>query len=354
MTPLPPAHMLQLLPQDADCPAVTVPVSMTASAAKTAGTGSRIIGQYTAAGTSAGIYRNKDSTHYTYSGIRGGDLKSLINFDEARYYRWDTVAKIWKPTYLYTVSYDAQNRPVTEIIQTWSTASSSSINTNRINFSYNLQGQPTLIKTDVWNLGTNSWSNYQQYASFSYNSSGDPTSYVFQQWKPSSGSWVNSQRYTGTYNSHGDEMSWLTETWNTTSSAWNNMVSETYAYNGAYKITNYMHQSWDAPNARWRYDYNYIYYYNTSNYATGYTLRKGDAIGTSWINTDSFNYPSLNTAGSPLKQMGYTWNANAWKPATRYTIAYTSANLESGSTREDWNGSDYINTMRDFSTYNAF
>jgi hypothetical protein len=52
--------------------------------------------------------------------------------------------------------------------------------------------------------------------------------------------------------------------------------------------------------------------------------------------------------------MGYVWNANTWKPASRYTIAYTSANLESSSTREDWNGSDYLNTIRDFSTYNSF
>jgi hypothetical protein len=353
-TPLPAAHMLQLLPQNADGPTVTFPIQRAATAAKTAGTGSRITGEYTATGTIAGVYRNKDSTHYTYSGIRGGDLNSNIYFDEERDYRWDTVANVWKPTYLYTVTYDPQNRPVTEIIQTWSTATNAFVNTNRINFSYDLQGNPILIKTEVWNLGTNTWNNYQQYTNFVYNSAGNPTSYEFQQWKISSSAWVNSQRYTGTYNSHGDETNWLTETWNTATAAWNNKVNEDYSYNAAFYPTRYGHESWDVLNARWRNDYNYVYYYNSSNHDIGYTRQIGDVIGTSWINADSFNYPSLNTMGSPLKEMGYTWNSNAWKPATRYTIGYSSANLETSSTREDWDGANYINKMRDFSTYNSF
>lgn len=353
-TPLPPEHTPQLLPAGMDYPAAAYnPFQDISAAAKAAGTASRITGAYTAGGA-VGIYRNKDSVHYTYSGTRGGDLNGIINFDNASYYRWDTAGNAWRPTYLYILSYDAQNRPNAEVIQTWASSTSSFVNSNKISFSYDVQGRPTLIKNEVWNLGTNAWNNYQQFTSFTYNASGKPASYTLQQWKPSSSSWVNFQRFTGSYSAHGDLTGWVTEIWNAASSAWINMTNERYTYNAAYKNIRYERQTWDAGNNRWKNDLGYSYYYNSSNQNNGYTRQIGDIIGLSWVNTDSFHYSAVNSAGYPLTQLGYVWTSSMWQPATRYTVTYNSANLENYSLREDWNGSSFVNTQRDFSNYNSF
>lgn len=323
------------------------------AAEKTAGTGSRIVSEYKGGGTAVGGYRNRDSIYYTYSGLRGGDLKGAINFDVARAFRWDTVAYGWKPSFLYTMSYDAQNRPTSEIVQFWNAGTSTFINAYRYTFSYNTQGRPTVLKTESWNGGTSTWVNSLQYMGFTYNAAGQNTGYTSQTWKVSTSAWVNSQRFSGTFASHGGMLTWLTEIWNATTSAWGNMYNEAYTYNTANKPNRYTYRTWDAANTTWKNGEAYFYYYNSLNQPIAFSRQIGSTTGSGWAYTDSVGY-TLNSMGSPVTEMDYLYSGANWQQVKKYTYTYTSANLESGAVLEVWNGTDFDNNARNYSSYNSF
>jgi hypothetical protein len=322
--------------------------SSTDALAKKAATASRLIGEY----HGPGFYNDKDSTGYTYSGYRGGDLETPISFDTRTLYYWDTAAHIFKWQNRNQRTYDLSNRILSDTSYNVNVAGALVYSLLKT-YQYDGSGRPIYQLTQQWKTASSSWVTAGQVQT-SY--SGQDSIMLSQIWDITSSIWVNAGRTTYTRDGLGRVVRYVSEIWNSSTSAWDNDVRYSYAY-GHGRVDTFEIEQWNRNIPYW---YNYqrnIAMYNTSGQHVGFLRQVNPSAGFQYpyASYDSTVYTVLNTNGLPLVAVYYVWDYSyGWQLRSRTTYTRNAAGNALTETGEQmWYG-NLVPRTRYTTTYNSF
>ena len=325
------------------------------AAQKGAATAERLIAMYYANGAPGGNMATQDSATYKYSGTRGvnpalsfmtiDNMRMEALFDTGVNYHWNSVGSLYAADKRVSKTFDAANRPATYIYQQFSAGAW----TNRLRgaYTYNAQGRDSIYRTDGWNGNTQTWEPSYRHI-YTYNASGDVTRELGQVYSSANNTWDDDLQLVYTYNAAGALTSFEEDNWN---NAWVPSFQDVYTYTPAGKFSSLTSRNWDATTGAWVNAYRDLSFYNAGNNEVA-TERQFD-YGSGWEGVDSTSHVSLNGAGMPLLDSGFSKINGAWQFSNRVTTTYTSGNLQSTILKERWFNNTLENYYREFSFYDA-
>jgi hypothetical protein len=125
-------------------------------------------------------FKRNDSTAYSYlSTSRGGDLNSLLKFDESL--NWSFVAgDSLNNNARELQEFDASNNLTTKITQTWNSVAGTWDNQFKYIYTYNSANKITSMVTQHWD-GTSAWVTDSKNV-YSYNAANQLSTDLFQAW----------------------------------------------------------------------------------------------------------------------------------------------------------------------------
>ena len=293
-------------------------------------TGSRLIAKADWHNDGA-VFVPTDTTNYTYSGGRGGDLTHKMKFDEAIMSNYDGTAAAFVATMDTLQTFDANNNLETRIARSWNAIllswtnvskslyfysagnlstvvyqvwdGSNFINSSNHVYTYDPSNRLTQDKYGIWNSLTAAFDasseiNYFYDGSgnmiqknnvaisgtsftqvnqenYSYDAANHLLTDVYSQWNGLA--YVPQYMTTNTYDTVGDRLTSQYSTYNSGTSTWNNVTLHTYSgFNTVMMPTAELDQVWDTTGGgMWDNSIMYTYTYNTNNQLT-------NSVGESW------------------------------------------------------------------------
>ncbi len=331
---------------------------------------SRLIATNTERWTS-GSWAEQDSTHYTYSGTRGGEYVNsqlFADYDLGQSWYWQGGT----PTNanLYERTYDANNRLIQTVIKFWNNAAwtnntretttygpygltdflseewdgSAWVGSYRINYIFDAAGNEITGQRDIWN-GT-VWVGSTKVFS-TYNANNELLTRTTQNYQSST--WRNQYRYFYTLDAAGNILSYTYETWNTGTSAWEPSNRRQYTYNAAGKELTMVLQQYN--NGNWEDDDRETRTYNGQGYLTR-KLIETYASGT-WQNTQRTDY-TPNSVGLDTEKLVYSWANGIWNETSRDRSTYDAAGNKLTFVTSTYVSGAWNDQYSAVYTYNAF
>jgi hypothetical protein len=234
------------------------------------------------------VWAPVDTTHYTYSGNRGGvnpEDNQPLGFDNGNQYKWQGSA--WQPSQKTTNTYDAANKTLSETVQNY-------INGN--------------------------WRNYYRYL-FAYDANENELTDNYQGWDTLGNWWHELIADTFTYNAQNLLITQITFD----SAGYIYGALDSFVYNGAGEAINRFSYEWDTTHSNWGLPYQDVYVnYNAAKLLSDLTLQWN---GSSWVN--SANDTSVyDNNGNLLSQTLLAWNTTFWATQMQYIYRYDAGNNE--------------------------
>ncbi len=182
-----------------------------------------------------------DSTTYTYSADRGGDLNHAMYFDISRTYKYDTTIHGFKNVVFDSTvqTFDGNNRLLTNIINNYRKTVYTYDNNDRV-LAEAIYEQPYLF---------NKWM-YSQNFIYTYDASGNLLQSI-QQMGDTSNVWHNQLQTKNTYNTDDKLVHSLYQTANMATNVWVNSSQSLYNYGNNYHYQENAIQNWDTTNNAW-------------------------------------------------------------------------------------------------------
>jgi len=280
---------------------------------------SRLIGAATWTNNGA-MFKLSDSSSYTYSGNRGGDLMHTMMYDAANTYTWNDSAYLNSTMVVNT--YDSLNNMLTSTTSNWDTATASWV---------------LISKTLYFSTGT------------TLNSS------IYQIY---SGGWVNVSENLYAYNSSNQMTQQSTLNWNSLTSSFDPSTASVYSYDGSGNMTSQVDYTYSTVTLGYVETDQYNYTYNAGNQMLTemYSLYSTSALST----TPSYMYTnSYDTAGDMLTTLYQTYNAStaAFVNISLNIFGNFTAQMPQMEIEQNWDtvgGGKFDTVMMFNNSYNSF
>ena len=267
-----------------------------------------------------------DSSSFSYSNGRGGDLSHPMMFDNGTTWNYDTayhnqsyivqtfdgngnvtsrVTEFWNGSgwQLLTntlFTYTTGNKMTTMIMQNWNGMAWAPVAQDV--YSYDGAGRLVVDQYQMWNTSTVLFEAQSQ-KTYYYDVTGNRTSETDQDL---TGVPVYTYHWAYTYSTSNQLLTNTQSTWNGLSWTPTNMTTNTYDTSG--NMTNMLMQTYDLPT-------------------------------TSWINGSMDVYSTFNAAHLPMTDDHQLWNGgtSAWDNSMEFTNTYNSFNQLTSRTGKSWN-----------------
>lgn len=276
-------------------------------------TSSRLIAEAHWSSTGA-VFIPVDSTHFTYSNDRGGDLNHIQKYDNSNTWYYDTV---YHNSWAYSQTFDANNNIATATSQYWD--------------------------------GT-TWILYSK-TLYSYNSSNQMTSKIMQSWGGSSWQPVSKNVYS--YNISGNLETDVYHTWDTLTLAFVAASQKTYYYDLMNRMINETDQNLTGSPV---YTYQWAYTYADSNVLTiAYNVWDGSGWANNNLVTNA--YDSSDNRTSQLFQYWDAMTSAYVNSSLDLYSNFTSNHMPQTDIRQWWDNTgsgSWVNQMRYMHSYNSF
>jgi len=294
-------------------------------------TASRLIASSNWANNGA-IFTPVDSTYYSYSSGRGGDLQvgHILKYDNATMWNylgdtaysngwyyiqtfdannnitsrisqyWDGTAWVLYSKVLYT--YNSSNQVTTMILQSWGGSTWVPVSQNV--YTYNSAGKLVVDQYQTWNSLTMTFDASSQ-KTYYYDVSGNLVNETDQAYVMSTPVYTNQWAYT--YSSTNQLLTTTYNVWD--GSTWDPMTMLTNTYDSSGNMTNTLSQLYDAGTSTWVNNTLHIYSgFTASHKPTIDILQNWDGTGTgTWVNDMRFTY-TYNSFDQLTSSMGESWN----------------------------------------------
>ncbi len=308
--------------------------------AKTTATGSRLVSSATYSYYSGSAFSLNDSSVYTYSGGRGGDLDvgthpdmhlALRNYSTGleNWYRslwtynaagtdsvkvsqyWHTTDLAWRPQTRAHTSYDGAGRISSVLEEDWDVDAGAWKLRFRTTYGLNGAGLTEALTVEQWDEAGSTWELYEQ-SLFSYDARTKPTTETFQY--RSGGAWVNSHRYLKQYDAAGNETSAIYQYWS--SGSFKNSNADFYSYTAAGKTAAQTGANWNTAASTWDSTSREVYHYDGSNHRAELVYQSWSAATSSWKDSRQDVF-TTNTYGQLTSRTIRYWNAGGfWELTT--------------------------------------
>ena len=287
---------------------------------------SRLVGvaDYTSNGATLDV---NDSTAYTYSNGRGGDLMHTLKYDVATnwVYVGDTA---YNNNFYYIQSFDSSNNLVSTITQYWD--------------------------------GT-TWVNWTNVV-YSYNAGNQIATKTYQTWDGAA--WLNQTQNVYGYNTAHQLYLDQNTTWDTTSMTFMPNTQQIYYFDSAGRVIQEVDQTYNSVALVFDYTAQYMYSYSLITNTTTYSSWTGSGFapnfmytdkydstgnllthlyqtysGISWINQTLHVFSGFSTAHMPTTEISQTWDTTgtgSWANVTKYTYAYNGFDQLTSSVAQSW------------------
>ena len=298
----------------------------------------------------------EDTTAYSYSHARGGDLMHTLKYDTKQYWvmgdstfvndsnviqsfdsltnnltsktyqYWNTVTGTWvngtKALYFYTgnnlsnivwqnwggsnwvnvsrdvYSYDLANRLYQDQFQMWNSTTVTFDPSSQKTYYYDAASNLLQTVGQTYVTATSTYSFTDKY-DYTYDTHNWQTSSLYAVWNGSA--WDTSYMYSNTYDTAGDRTAQLYQTWSGSTSVWNNVTLKTYSNFTSMMPMNELDQVWDATGTGfWKNSIKYSYSYNSYHQLT-------NSVGESWNIAGFYEYAN----GDPMANYYYQTYAPA-------------------------------------------
>jgi hypothetical protein len=172
------------------------------------------------------------------------------------------------------------------------------------------------------------------------------------QYDPVAGSYVNYYQAAYTYDPMNNKTTQTEQFWNSSTAAWANSRKYTYTYNSASNLTTQTRLGWFS--GAWLNQSFDTFVYNSSNNVI-LDIESGWSSSTlSWVvdAKDTFMYDAANNLA---RYVHLGWDGSTWTVAySRAYSNYAAPGLYQLELFQGWNGSGYVNSLKDSITYNSY
>lgn len=271
-----------------------------------------------------------DSTAYSYSGMRGGDINHTMKYDNST--RWDFLGDTaYNNAWNYVQTFDANNNILTSISQYWS-GTGWVLSTKNLYF-YDSTNKMTAMIQQSW--GGSSWVPVSQNV-YTYIGSKLVVD-QFQLWNNLTTSFQNSTQKNYYYDPiSGNKI-------NVTNIAFLsgvpvNQDEYTYSYTGSNQLYQTTYSTWNG--ASWDPNNMYTNTYDTTGNMINTLYQVYNPTGSSWVNQNLHVYSGFTSAHSPTQDIVQTWDTaggGTWDNQIEYTYAYNAYNQITSSIGQSWN-----------------
>ena len=291
-------------------------------------TASRLVGKANSVNNGAS-FTPVDSTNYTYSGNRGGDLKHTLKYDNSNAWNYlgDTA---YSNAWAYSQTYDANNNVTSYISQYWS-------GTGWVLSTKNLYFYDTTMKLSAviqQNWSGSSWTPVSQNL-YTYLGS-KLVQDQFQVWNSLTTSFENSSQKNYYYDLVSGNV--LNETdINWVSSVPVNQASYTYTYTGSGQLSTKTYSTWNG--ASWDNQTKVTNTYDTTGNMTNVLAQYYNPSSTSWVNQNMHIYSSFSAAHNPMSDILQTYDTTTavWNNVMQFTYSYNAYGQLTNSEGQSWN-----------------
>ena len=279
------------------------------------------------------IFSVLDSTAYTYSDGRGGDLNHQLKYDTATTWDYSGLIGGYNDSFNYIQTFDASNNLLSTITQYWS--GTAWINWTNVLYTYNTNGS---LATTTWqNWGGATWTNLNQ-NTYTYNTAGQLYLTMNNIWNSlTAGFTIQNTESIFTYDALGNVSSEIDESWNAGSSLY--VYTDEILYTDtANEVLTTQYNTWNG--AGW----------TNGNLTTNTYDANGDLLtqlyqtynGSAWVNQTLQVYSNFTSPGSnlPMTQINQVWDTTGggtFDNVMMYTYTYNSYGQMTESTGESWN-----------------
>lgn len=288
----------------------------------------RLIAQSRYRRTDGAELRFSDSVQYRYSGVRGGDPRSRLRFDESeraqaaadgstvsesrsfqtyhpdgtvatyRVQRWDARAAGWVDQFRCSMSYEKGFR-AQDTGWTWNAAAAQWDPGTVTLYSRNAKGLPEQIVTFEWSSES---ARFDSTAAFimRHDAAGNVVESVSRYGK---GSLQNASRSRYTYNNANFATGIEHQSW--ASGAWTPVFAYRFARNASNDRSSQTNLSWNAARSGWDTAARYVYTYGAAAGASAMTYQT--YVSGSWIDVDRYDY-TYNAGGQLISATQRSWS----------------------------------------------
>ncbi|MES2701265.1 MAG: T9SS type A sorting domain-containing protein [Bacteroidota bacterium] len=293
-------------------------------------TASRLVGQANWHNNGVMFVRN-DSTAYTYSGNRGGDLNHQLKYDNATnwVYLGDTA---YNNAYNYIQEFDSLNNLVSTVSQYWN--GSSWVNFNKTLNLYTA-GKISTKLMQTW--GGSSWVNVAQNL-YSYDAAGRVYSDQYQTWFAATSSFTPNTQIVNFYDLGGNKTTELTQVYNAGLGTYDYSARRQYAYSATNQLLTTTYSTWNG--SAWVNNSMYTSSFDTSGNRTTQLFQMFNTATSAWTNTTLQVFSSFTAMQMPQMEVLQTWDTaggGTWKNSKQYTRTYNSFGQLTSMTGISWN-----------------
>lgn len=288
-----------------------------------------------------------DTTHFNFSGYRGGDLTQPMKYDSS--HAWKYISTILTDDRKVYQTFDVNDNMLTYLQQQWDIGTAVWQDDIMNIYTYDVNDLVSQQVNITWNTGTNVWDSTSK-TTYSYDVDGNLLIRTKQTWNNGTNSWENSEKDTYSYTIDGMASSHTYETWNGTT--WDNITRKSWAYTNG-DVTLYLEEQWSITNNIWENYLQLISTYDTDHHLLTRTTQSW--ISGAWQN----DYLKTNTyTGDDLTMSeDQSWNSgtSSWQNSSRGIFTYDADHNLIEDISQVWNGfSDYDNLTRFQKEYNTY
>jgi hypothetical protein len=289
----------------------------------------------------SGTWVEQDSSHFTYSGTRGGTAQSTIvegDFDVNQGWLW--IGGVKTNYKLYENTYDANNRKTQEVTKTWNNAAWE--NEFRETLTYSAQGLTNLLY-EQWN-GSAWVGSYRRF--YTLDASGNLL--IAQRDNYSGGAWIGIEKNTFTYNT--DNQVLVATFQDFVGGNWENDLRNTNTYDVNGNLIGVINEQWNTGTNTWQFYGKRIFTYTAANLLQSETFQ--NYTGGNWVD----NYRSTNSYNAQNHIIEYffeQYSNGTWQNSQKTTYAPNSAGLDTETLVYNWSGGTWVENSRILRTFNA-
>jgi len=270
-----------------------------------------------------------DSTSYSYTGSRGGDLNHTLKYDNATQWMFDTGGA--HNQWYYIQTFDASDRITSQVAEQWNNATSTWDLFSNILFIYGVNGRDTASIFQTWN--GSSWTPVSQDV-FTYFSNGKLQSDQYQTWNSLTTAFDATSQKTFYYDPSGNLINETDNNFVGGSPIYTNQWVNTFT--SANQLSTSTQNNWNG--STWVPVTRTVSTYDTSGNLINFV---NQAYDTAWVNLTQHVYSNF-VPGTHLPQTDILqhWDATstfAWANTTMYTNTYNSYNQLTSKTGQSWN-----------------
>ncbi len=269
-----------------------------------------------------------DSSNFSYSAGRGGDLNHTMKYDNSTTWSYDTA---YHNTWYYIQSFDASNNITSRITEFWD-GTSWVLYSNTL-YNYNTANLMTSMIQQSWN--GSSWSPVSQDI-YSYNIANKLVIDQYQVWNSLTSAFDPGSQKTYYYDVPGNKINETDQAFISGVPVYTNQWA--YTYSGTNQLLTTTYNTWNG--SGWSPSSLYSNTYDSSGNMTNQLFQLYDIPSTSWVNSRLHVYSGFTGAHLPTMDVEQHWDATgggSWNNFMQFTNTYNGFNQLTSNTGTSWN-----------------